>query len=163
MADNVKITGTVDHFRAEETPARNAQSDVALTVELPLRDLFAAFALSAVISLDLEDASHRTDAIYAYAAADAMLSHYRIGDWEAYLFFRKPDCPDSYVLKYEATAGDGFAEKIVLLHKGKEDNYVTPLHECRECGQECDCIADTCCHPDTAECGVSQNFEDQPQ
>jgi hypothetical protein len=55
MADNVKITGTVDHFRAEETPAHNAQSDVALTVELPLRDLFAAFALSAVISLDLED------------------------------------------------------------------------------------------------------------
>jgi hypothetical protein len=92
-----------------------------------------------------------------------LLSHYRIGDWEAYLFFRKPDCPGSYVLKYEATAGDEFAEKIVALHKGKEDNYVTPAHECRECGQECDCIADTCCHPDTAECGVSQNFEDQPQ
>lgn len=34
-------------------------------------------------------------------------------------------------------------------------------HECRECGQECDCIADTCCHPDTAECGVSQNFEER--
>lgn len=32
-------------------------------------------------------------------------------------------------------------------------------HECRECGQECDCIADVCCHPDTAECAVSQNFE----
>jgi len=49
-----------------------------------------------------------------------LLSHYRIGDWEAYLFFRKPDCPDSYVLKYEATAGDEFAEKIVALHRGGE-------------------------------------------
>jgi hypothetical protein len=45
-----------------------------------------------------------------------LLSHYRIGDWEAYLFFRKPDCPGSYVLKYEATAGDEFARKIVKLH-----------------------------------------------
>jgi len=24
-----------------------------------------------------------------------LLSHYRIGDWEAYLFFRKPGCPGS--------------------------------------------------------------------
>lgn len=45
-----------------------------------------------------------------------LLSHYRIADWEAYLFFRKPDCPQSYVLKYEATAGDAFAQKIVALH-----------------------------------------------
>lgn len=45
-----------------------------------------------------------------------LLAHYRIGDWEAYLFFRKPDCPQSYVLKYEATAGDEFAQKIVALH-----------------------------------------------
>jgi hypothetical protein len=45
-----------------------------------------------------------------------LLAHYRIGDWEAYLFFRKPDCPQSYVLKYEATAGDGFAKKIAALH-----------------------------------------------
>jgi hypothetical protein len=45
-----------------------------------------------------------------------LLSHYRIGDWEAYLFFRKPDCPQSYVLKYEATAGDEFATQIVQLH-----------------------------------------------
>jgi hypothetical protein len=28
-----------------------------------------------------------------------LLSHYRIGDWEAYLFFREPDCPENYVLK----------------------------------------------------------------
>ena len=45
-----------------------------------------------------------------------LLAHYRIADWEAYLFFRKPDCPQSYVLKYEATAGDEFAKKIVALH-----------------------------------------------
>jgi hypothetical protein len=32
-------------------------------------------------------------------------------------------------------------------------------HECRECGQQCDCVTDFCCHPDTAECGVSQNFK----
>lgn len=47
-----------------------------------------------------------------------LLGHYRIGDWEAYLFFRKPDCPDSYVLKYESAAGDGFAKQIVGLHVG---------------------------------------------
>lgn len=45
-----------------------------------------------------------------------LLRHYQIADWEAYLFFRKPDCPQSYVLKYEAVAGDGFAQKIVALH-----------------------------------------------
>jgi hypothetical protein len=45
-----------------------------------------------------------------------LLAHYRIADWEAYLFFRKPECPESYVLKYEATAGDEFAKKIVALH-----------------------------------------------
>lgn len=45
-----------------------------------------------------------------------LLAHYRIADWEAYLFFRKPDCPQSYVLKYEATAGDEFAQGIVALH-----------------------------------------------
>jgi hypothetical protein len=45
-----------------------------------------------------------------------LLAHYRIGDWEAYLFFRKPDCPQSYVLNYEASAGDEFAKKIVALH-----------------------------------------------
>ena len=45
-----------------------------------------------------------------------LLAHYHIGDWEAYLFFRKPDCPQSYVLKYEATAGGEFAQKVVALH-----------------------------------------------
>lgn len=48
-----------------------------------------------------------------------LMAHYRIGEWEAYLFFRKPDCPESYVLKYEATAGDDFAKKIVGLHADK--------------------------------------------
>lgn len=45
-----------------------------------------------------------------------LLAHYSIPDWEAYIFFRKPDCPGSYVLKYEATAGDEFANQIVALH-----------------------------------------------
>lgn len=48
---------------------------------------------------------------------NGMLAHYQIGDWEAYAFFRKRDCPDSYVLKYEAAAGDEFAEQIVSLHR----------------------------------------------
>ena len=46
-----------------------------------------------------------------------LLRHYPIADWEAYLFFRKPDCPQSYVLKYEAVAGDEFAQKMVALHR----------------------------------------------
>lgn len=48
---------------------------------------------------------------------NGMLLHYQISDWEAYVFFRKRDCPDSYVLKYEAEAGDEFAAKIVDLHR----------------------------------------------
>lgn len=50
-----------------------------------------------------------------------LLAHYRIADWEAYLFFRKPDCPQSYVLKYEATAGDELAQKIVALHTEQQE------------------------------------------
>lgn len=46
-----------------------------------------------------------------------MMGHYQIADWEAYVFLRKPDSPDSYVLKYEAEAGDEFAQKIVDLHR----------------------------------------------
>ncbi len=45
-----------------------------------------------------------------------LLAHYRIGDWEAYLFFRKPGHAGSYVLKYEASAGDEFAKKLARLH-----------------------------------------------
>lgn len=48
---------------------------------------------------------------------NGMLAYYQIGDWEAYVFFRKRGCPDSYVLKYEAAAGDEFAQKIVDLHR----------------------------------------------
>lgn len=51
---------------------------------------------------------------------NGMLAHYQIGDWEAYVFFRKQDCPDSYVLKYEAAAGDEFAQKIVDLHRRRD-------------------------------------------
>jgi hypothetical protein len=46
---------------------------VDLSIELSLRDLFAAFALVAVVGLNLEDATHESDAIYAYSAADAMM------------------------------------------------------------------------------------------
>lgn len=48
--------------------------------------------------------------------ARGLMAHYRIADWEAYLFFRKPGSPGSYVLKYEATAGDELAKQIVELH-----------------------------------------------
>jgi hypothetical protein len=44
-----------------------------ITVAIPLRDLFAAFALAAVVGLNLEDATREIDAAYAYNAADAML------------------------------------------------------------------------------------------
>lgn len=46
-----------------------------------------------------------------------LMVHYAIADWEAYLFFRKPGCPESYVLKYEATAGEELAKQIVDLHQ----------------------------------------------
>jgi hypothetical protein len=52
--------------------------------------------------------------------ARGLMAHYRIGDWDAYLFFRKPDCAGSYVLKYEASAGDEFAKKIIALHTGQD-------------------------------------------
>lgn len=69
MSETVKVTGTIGEYGdGERFPLA-----VRFDVELPLRDLFAAFALTAVVGLDLEDASHKTDAIYAYAAADAML------------------------------------------------------------------------------------------
>lgn len=48
---------------------------------------------------------------------NGMLAHYQIADWEAYVFLRKRDSPDSYVLKYEAAAGDEFAQQIVDLHR----------------------------------------------
>ena len=57
-----------------------------------------------------------------------MLAHYRIADWESYLFFRKPGCPESYVLKYEASAGDDLAKAIVALHATltKDSAVVSP-------------------------------------
>lgn len=48
---------------------------------------------------------------------NGMLAHYQISDWEAYVFFRKRECADRYVLKYEAAAGDEFAEQIISLHR----------------------------------------------
>lgn len=65
VAPDGKDAARIEYFFDVEIP----------TDSLPLRDLFAAFALQAVIGLNLEDASHRTDAIYAYAAADAMMAH----------------------------------------------------------------------------------------
>ena len=49
-----------------------------------------------------------------------LLAHYQIADWEAYLLLRKAGCPDSYVLKYESAAGDGFAQQVVELHRQGE-------------------------------------------
>lgn len=46
-----------------------------------------------------------------------MMAHYQIQDWEAYVFLRKPGCPESYVLNYEPTAGDVFAQRIADLHR----------------------------------------------
>jgi hypothetical protein len=62
----VKITGTITDDHGHAGVKR-------LALDLDLRDLFAAFALAAVVALDLEDATHKSDAAYAYAAADAML------------------------------------------------------------------------------------------
>lgn len=44
-----------------------------------------------------------------------MQAHYNIAEWEAFVFLRKPECPESYVVKY-AAADDGFAKQIVRLH-----------------------------------------------
>jgi hypothetical protein len=72
MAEKVKITGTA-------TLPGWRTYDVDLSVQLSLRDLFAAFALAAVVGLNLEEATHESDAAYAYKAADAML---KARDWE---------------------------------------------------------------------------------
>lgn len=67
MAERVKITGTTCKYDG------NDLRNVELAVELPLRDLFAAFALAGVVALNLEESTRESDAIYAYNAADAML------------------------------------------------------------------------------------------
>lgn len=58
-----------------------------------------------------------------------LLAHYQIGDWDAYIFLRKVGRPDSYVLKYEAKAGDSFASEIVRLHQ----QSATPSPEAQQC------------------------------
>lgn len=45
-----------------------------------------------------------------------MQAHYKIADWEAFIFLRKPDCPESYVVKYGAAGGE-MAKRIVELHR----------------------------------------------
>lgn len=55
-----------------------------------------------------------------------MMAHYQIADWEGYVFLRKPESPDSYVLKYEAEAGDEFAERVVNLHRQPADTRAVP-------------------------------------
>lgn len=54
----------------------------------------------------------------------SMMDHYNIGDWESYIVLRKPNCPQSYVINYEAQSGDGFARGISDLHRksAKEPN-----------------------------------------
>ena len=49
-------------------------SDAVVVTRELLRDLFAACALIAVVNLNLEDATHDSDAAYAYGAYDAMLA-----------------------------------------------------------------------------------------
>lgn len=70
-----------------------------------------------------QDLSHLMDQI------SGMLAHYRISDWEAYVFFRKPGCPESYVLEYEAKAGDEFAGQIVAVHTGAVEQTAAPTSE----------------------------------
>lgn len=67
-----------------------------------------------------QDLSHLMDHI------SGMLAHYQISDWEAYVFFRKPECPESNVLEYEAKAGDEFAKQIVALHAGLSQQPTAP-------------------------------------
>jgi|ERR1043165_7363993 hypothetical protein len=50
----------------------SARSEAQETSDL--RDMFAAFALMAVIGLNLDDSTHESHAAYAYNAADAMLA-----------------------------------------------------------------------------------------
>lgn len=47
-----------------------------------------------------------------------MQAHYQIEDWEAYVLLRKPNCAESYVLKYEGQ--EDFAKQIVALHAAPE-------------------------------------------
>lgn len=58
--------------KSQGTELAELAADSAL-LNASLRDLFAGFALIAVIGLNLEDSTHESDAAYAYAAADAML------------------------------------------------------------------------------------------
>lgn len=69
MVEKVKITGTAITCDIAGDHRRDAEFEV----EFPLRDLFAAFALNAVVRLNIEEATHESDAAYAYAAADAMM------------------------------------------------------------------------------------------
>lgn len=74
MAEKVKITGTVEHLSGDETRDGTAQSEVALCVEFPLRDLFAAFALAGLTANGIKPASERLYGLQAYALADAAIA-----------------------------------------------------------------------------------------
>jgi hypothetical protein len=73
MAEQMKITGTIVPASIVLDQQGTRIPGYRIAVELPLRDLFAAFALAAVVGLNLEESTHESDACYAYNAADAML------------------------------------------------------------------------------------------
>jgi hypothetical protein len=54
---------------------------------------------------------------------ESIQDHYAIIDWEAFVFLRKPGCPDGYVVKYAAT-GEAFANQIVALHRHSDGEMI---------------------------------------
>lgn len=91
-----------------------------------------------------------------------MLAHYQIAEWEAYVFFRKQDCPDSYVLKYEAAAGDEFAQKIVNLHRQGNEPQPAPRRskkqKIEDALRESDLTAQLCGGRDDVEYGHHESL-----
>lgn len=67
LNDVIQIRGRVQDG-GKDGPTRYIE------IDFPLRELFAAFALNAVIGLNLDESTHSSDACYAYSAADAMLA-----------------------------------------------------------------------------------------
>lgn len=65
MEETLKVTGKFTYTGEDES--------IDFELEVPLRPLFAAFALGALVGLNLDEATHETDACYALNAADAMI------------------------------------------------------------------------------------------
>ena len=73
MAEKVEITGVYMELNGRTEDIHGNHTGY-FYIEFPLRDLFAAFALAAVVGLNFHDATHEANAAYAYNAADAMLA-----------------------------------------------------------------------------------------